>query len=172
MLSCGEVDSEQLNESDIYVILFHVSLLGAPSTFSLKMHFSSVVPTLVALLATSTVSFSAFSASLSNLGFGALQIRDSADPTDLSDLSFITSLASIGNSFASGIGAGSRIDWSSSWYDHSYPALINNDTRYVDASNRKFQFLACSGATAMDVLTKQAPSLSTGIDAVSCHFQI
>jgi hypothetical protein len=127
----------------------------------------SIVPLLIAFLATLTISFPAFSPDLSNLGFSALQIRDNADPTDPSDLSFITSLASIGDSFASGIGAGSRIDWACSRYDHSYPALINNDVRLGDASNRKFQFLACSGATAMDMLSKQVPSLSTGIDAVS-----
>jgi hypothetical protein len=134
---------------------------------SLKMHFSFLISTAIALLVTLTVSFPTFSTDFSNLAFKALQIRDSADPTDPSDLSFIMSLASIGDSFASGIGAGTRIDWSCSRYDHSYPALINNDVRLGDASNRKFQFLACSGATAMDVLTKQVPSLSTGIDAVS-----
>ena len=83
-----------------------------------------------------------------------------ADPEDFSG---IKQIVSIGDSYAAGIGAGARIDWACSRYDHSYPALLVQDERLTNAA---FQFLACSGATAVDILNKQIPNMKSPIDAV------
>ena len=44
-------------------------------------------------------------------------------------------------------------------YDHTYPYLVNQDSRIGDESGRKFQFPSCSGAITTDVLEKQVPHL-------------
>lgn len=93
--------------------------------------------------------------------------QDNGDLPDPDDQSWIQKWAAIGDSYSAGIGAGSRTDFSCSRYDHSYPALINNDARMGQNSNQKFQFLSCSGALSTDVLKKQVPSLDSGLDAVS-----
>ncbi|KAL9621816.1 MAG: hypothetical protein Q9160_003789 [Pyrenula sp. 1 TL-2023] len=92
--------------------------------------------------------------------------QDNGDLPDPNDQSWIQKWAAIGDSYSAGIGAGSRTDRSCSRYNHSYPALINNDARMGQNSNQKFQFLSCSGALSTDVLKKQVPSLDSGLDAV------
>lgn len=104
------------------------------------------------------------------------------DELDPGDLSFVTRLAAIGDSYSAGIGAGDRLgsingksirswscneklnpqkDWRCSRYDHSYPNLLNQDSRLGDSSKRKFQFESCSGAVIDDVIEKQLPNLDS-----------
>lgn len=81
------------------------------------------------------------------------------------DHSYIRSWAALGDSFASGIGAGTRLtglgDWFCSRYDSSYPSVINASPSLGDSTGRTFQYYACSGAITTDVTTKQIPSLMT-----------
>ncbi|MCJ1399547.1 hypothetical protein MMC11_002749 [Xylographa trunciseda] len=89
----------------------------------------------------------------------------SNDPFDLSG---IQSLAAIGDSYMSGIGAGTKLTGSDasdcSRYDGSYGYLLN---QLIGASSsRKFDFLACAGATSSEVLTKQVPVLQDNIQAI------
>lgn len=84
-------------------------------------------------------------------------------PSSPFDHSYIKSWASLGDSFAAGIGAGTRLtglgDWYCSRYDSSYPSVINASPSLGDSTGRTFQYYACSGATTNDVTTKQIPSL-------------
>lgn len=109
----------------------------------------------------------------------SLRQEDQVDP---GDLSFINKLAAIGDSYSAGIGAGDVLgtykgkstvpwsgnekaettaDWSCRRYDHSYPNLVNQDSRLGDSSNRKFQFESCSGAVINDVIENQIPNLDS-----------
>ena len=109
-----------------------------------------------------------FEHSLSRRMYAPAVLANPPDPEDFSD---IRSIAAIGDSYSSGIGSGSRIDWSCSRYDHSYPSLVFLDERLENAST---QYLSCSGATSPEILSKQVPALTDGIDAVwplteHCH---
>ena len=76
------------------------------------------------------------------------------------DHSDIKHWAALGDSFAAGIGAGKSIDRDCSRYDQAYPAVINdNEDVWRKKDDRKFEFLACSGAKTEDVLKKQIPML-------------
>lgn len=90
---------------------------------------------------------------------------DSKDPFDLSG---IQSLAAVGDSYLSGIGAGTKLSGSDastcSRYDGSYGYLLNQ--QIGGSSTRKFDFLACSGATSSEVLTKQVSALQGNIQAI------
>ena len=88
---------------------------------------------------------------------------------DPEDFSAIKNVATIGDSYAAGIGAGVRTDFSCSRYDHSYPALLAS---YEGLENATFQFLACSGALSTDVLAKQVPKINGIVDMVHTQEQI
>lgn len=87
-------------------------------------------------------------------------LKRASSPFDHSD---IKHYAAIGDSFAAGLGAGTRLtgwgDWYCSRYDNAYPVLINTNPALGDSSGRKFDFWACSGAVTTDVVNKQIPSL-------------
>ncbi|MCJ1474780.1 hypothetical protein MMC13_003440 [Lambiella insularis] len=89
----------------------------------------------------------------------------SNDPFDLSG---IQSLAAIGDSYLSGIGAGTKLTGSDASdcgrYDGSYGYQLNQ--QIGASSTRKFDFLACAGATSSEVLTKQVPALQSNIQAI------
>ncbi|MCJ1415428.1 hypothetical protein MMC32_001760 [Xylographa parallela] len=89
----------------------------------------------------------------------------SKDPFDLSG---IQSLAAIGDSYLSGIGAGTKLAGSDASdcgrYDGSYGYLLNQ--QIGASSTRKFDVLACAGATSSDVLTKQVPALQSNIQSI------
>ncbi|KAF2824026.1 SGNH hydrolase [Ophiobolus disseminans] len=74
--------------------------------------------------------------------------------------------ASIGDSYSAGIGSGDRLDWSCSRYASSYPNILHTSLLGADAS-RTHQFLACSGATSAEILEKQIPALSDGLDLLT-----
>lgn len=88
---------------------------------------------------------------------------------DPEDFSAIKTVATIGDSYAAGIGAGLRTDWSCSRYDHAYPALLAS---YEGLANATFQFLACSGALSTDVLAKQVPAINGIVDMVRVREQL
>ena len=80
--------------------------------------------------------------------------------TDFEDFSFIRSWAFIGDSYAAGIGAGTKVDRKCPRYDISYPYFISLDDRLgIARFGRKWQNLACSGVTTSDVINKQASAL-------------
>jgi hypothetical protein len=78
------------------------------------------------------------------------------------------SFAALGDSYASGLGAGRALDRTCRRYDHSYPYLLNNDPRLGDhqGDRRRFQPLTCTGARISDVIEKQVPQLSSDFDLV------
>ncbi|OCL14763.1 SGNH hydrolase [Glonium stellatum] len=85
----------------------------------------------------------------------------------LLDYSWIQKLGAVGDSYAAGLGAGKRLDWSCSRYDHSYPALLHSSLFLGANPYRSFQFLACSGATSEEVVAKQISALDDDLDIVT-----
>lgn len=85
------------------------------------------------------------------------------DNADLEDQSWIKSWAAVGDSYAAGIGAGTRLsgigDYFCSRYNQSYPYLMNTDERFGRGTDRKFTFWACSGALTPDITKKQIAKL-------------
>src|ERR1700760_2612852 len=66
----------------------------------------------------------------------------SASPDkDPYDHSWVRKWAAIGDSYASGLGSGIRLDYGCSRYDGGYANLINNDDRFRFNHNRSFQYL-------------------------------
>ena len=93
--------------------------------------------------------------------WSSLARRADSDETDHSD---IKKWAALGDSFAAGIGAGTRLtDWGSwycSRYDDSYPSVINRSPSLGSSDGRDFKYYACSGAITTDVKNSQIPGLS------------
>lgn len=79
---------------------------------------------------------------------------------DYADFSWIQSMASIGDSYAAGLGSGTRIDFSCSRYSTAYPTIIHDFLR-VYGSNATHQSLACSGADTTEILSKQVPAFNS-----------
>ncbi|KAH9214784.1 SGNH hydrolase-type esterase domain-containing protein [Leptodontidium sp. 2 PMI_412] len=95
--------------------------------------------------------------------------RQSSDQgTDVTDLTFIRKWAAIGDSYAAGIGAGSKLSDSGSCgrYDNSYPMMLQRYDQMPDPAPT-MEFLACSGATTPEVLSKQVSRLGTGYDLIT-----
>jgi len=69
-------------------------------------------------------------------------------------------VAALGDSYASGNGAGQRVDRSCSRYDGAYGQLINNDESLGTNPSRKFNYLACAGHTTKNILDWQVNTLS------------
>lgn len=87
----------------------------------------------------------------------------SSSHTSPTKFPWIRKFASIGDSYAAGLGAGPRIDFVCSRYGYSYPNLLHNS--YLgDDPNRTHQFLACTGAKSGEILQNQVPMLENGID--------
>ncbi|KAH7304114.1 SGNH hydrolase-type esterase domain-containing protein [Rhexocercosporidium sp. MPI-PUGE-AT-0058] len=101
-------------------------------------------------------------------GFSRLFGRQTADAdVDYEDLSYVKKWAAIGDSYAAGIGAGTKLADSGpcARYNDSYPNLINTfDTM---SGTQKFDFLACSGATTPDVVDKQVSVLTDSYDLIT-----
>ncbi|KAF2790280.1 SGNH hydrolase [Melanomma pulvis-pyrius CBS 109.77] len=79
---------------------------------------------------------------------------------------WIHKFASIGDSYSSGLGSGSRLDWSCSRYASSYPHILHTSLLGADAA-RSHQFLACSGASTSMILSDQIPKLEQGVDLLT-----
>ena len=89
----------------------------------------------------------------------SIEHRQSIMGKDPFDHSWISEWAALGDSYASGIGAGHRVSWSCSRYDRAYGQLINDDESLGTNPTRTFHFLACSGATTRDILDGQVNTL-------------
>lgn len=97
------------------------------------------------------------------------QVHISADDNllDSTDLSWIQNMASIGDSYAAGLGSGNRVDFLCSRYSTAYPNIVHDSLR-VYGWNTTHQSLACSGADTSEILTKQVPALnSTDFDLIT-----
>jgi lysophospholipase L1-like esterase len=79
---------------------------------------------------------------------------------------WIRKFASIGDSYAAGLGAGSSLDYLCSRYDLSYPHILHTKLLGND-SNRTHQFLACTGATTTMMLATQVPQLAKNLDLLT-----
>ncbi|KAF2868500.1 SGNH hydrolase-type esterase domain-containing protein [Massariosphaeria phaeospora] len=79
---------------------------------------------------------------------------------------WIRNFASIGDSYAAGLGAGSRMDWLCSRYAQSYPNMLHTSLLGPNSA-RTHQFLACSGASSTEILDKQVPALGPDIDLLT-----
>ena len=83
------------------------------------------------------------------------------------DLSWVQKMASIGDSYAAGLGSGTRVDFSCSRYSAAYPTILHDLLRWC-GSNTTHQSLACSGADTTEILAKQLPALnSTSFDLIT-----
>ncbi|KAJ8116757.1 hypothetical protein OPT61_g1892 [Boeremia exigua] len=78
---------------------------------------------------------------------------------DFADLSWIRSMASIGDSYAAGLGSGDRVDFSCSRYSSAYANIIHKSLRMY-GWNTTHQSLACSGADTSEIMAKQIPTLN------------
>jgi len=90
----------------------------------------------------------------------SMEPRQSVMGRDPFDHSWITEWAALGDSYASGIGAGNRVSWRCSRYDRAYGQLINDDESLGTNPSRQFHFLACSGHTTKNILDGQVNTLS------------
>lgn len=100
------------------------------------------------------------------LSYLAASIAEASDPVVVPKFPWIRKFASIGDSYAAGLGAGKRIDFGCSRYGHSHPNLLQ--THYLGHDpNRTHDFFACSGATANDIRTLQVPQLGTNLDLLT-----
>ncbi len=90
----------------------------------------------------------------------SIELRQSILGKDPFDHSWISQWAALGDSFASGIGAGNRVSWRCSRYDMAYGQLIDNDESLGTNPSRKFNYLACAGHTTKNILDEQVNKLS------------
>jgi hypothetical protein len=78
----------------------------------------------------------------------------------------IERFAALGDSYASGVGNGERIDKRCGRYNQAYGYLVNEDLKWKNEIDNNFTFLACVGDTAEMMIKKQLPKVEKGIDAV------
>ncbi|KAF3034294.1 hypothetical protein E8E12_001693 [Didymella heteroderae] len=83
------------------------------------------------------------------------------------DLSWIENMASIGDSYAAGLGSGKRRDFSCSRYDTAYPSILRDFLKTSPRSNVTHQSLACSGADTTEILAKQVPVLDAHLNLIT-----
>lgn len=76
-------------------------------------------------------------------------------------------MASIGDSYAAGLGAGQRVDFSCSRYDTAYPTIVHDFLKTAARSNVTHQSLACSGADTTEISAKQIPLLDTNLNLIT-----
>ncbi|KAF2667795.1 SGNH hydrolase [Microthyrium microscopicum] len=86
---------------------------------------------------------------------------------DLDDQSWIQRWTAVGDSYASGLGTGLRLDYGCSRYAGGYPNLMETDERFGLNPNRTFQYLACSGLKSTEILTKQVPHVLDNQDLIT-----
>lgn len=87
--------------------------------------------------------------------------------TDPYDLTFLKKGAAVGDSYASGLGAGQRLDQACSRYDGSYPNMVATQLGFGQRLfGFDFKFLACSGKTIPKIVDEQLSQLSGGQDFI------
>ncbi|KAF9695094.1 hypothetical protein EKO04_006838 [Ascochyta lentis] len=82
------------------------------------------------------------------------------------DLSWIRNIASIGDSYAAGLGSGKRVDFACSRYNTAYPNIVH-ESLHARNSDTSHQSLACSGADTTEILAKQVPALNINLDLIT-----
>ncbi|KAF2623983.1 SGNH hydrolase [Macroventuria anomochaeta] len=75
-------------------------------------------------------------------------------------------MASIGDSYAAGLGSGKRVDFSCSRYNTAYPNIVHDSLR-IRGSDTTHQSLACSGADTTEILAKQVPALHINLNLIT-----
>jgi hypothetical protein len=145
--------------------------MSIPWVGNLLAHGTAVIILITAVSSSPSVSRQSRSTTTKLLSIET-QFNSSPDAGVLSprgefELSYNT-FAALGDSYASGLGAGRVLDRRCHRYDNSYPYLINTDPRLgnQDVAGRRFESLACAGATTRDIVYKQIPQLTTEIDIV------
>ena len=93
-------------------------------------------------------------------------INDYTTRLNSADLSWVKNIASIGDSYAAGLGSGKRVDFACSRYNTAYPNIVHDDLR-IHGYNTAHQSLACSGADTAEILAKQVPALNTNLDLIT-----
>ncbi|KAH7344362.1 SGNH hydrolase-type esterase domain-containing protein, partial [Pyrenochaeta sp. MPI-SDFR-AT-0127] len=85
------------------------------------------------------------------------------------DLDFVRKWAAIGDSYAAGIGSGSKLRGSGSCgrFDNSYPMLLQRYEEMPKNPAPTMDYLACSGATSPQILDGQVAELGTGYDLIT-----
>ena len=75
---------------------------------------------------------------------------------------------------AAGIGSGKVLhgpgdpsDTRCSRYDNSYPSLMNSNVQFGYGTDRKFQYIACSGYLSPQTLELQVPQLESGLQLIT-----
>jgi lysophospholipase L1-like esterase len=71
----------------------------------------------------------------------------------------IRSYTALGDSYATGVGAGQLITSECSHYSESYPLQLHYDQRLGPTTGRVFQNIACAGAVADTVVKSQIPRM-------------
>ncbi len=108
---------------------------------------------------------SAFSSTALSDKSRSLKARATSDPWDFT---WIHNYTALGDSYAAGIGAGNASSGSGdavcSRYDGAFPVILNSYLNNLQA----FQFIACTGDTSNDVVTKQISTLAdSSLDLVT-----
>jgi len=86
-------------------------------------------------------------------------------PADPFSNSWVQKWAAVGDSYAAGLGTGSRVDYGCSRYDGGYPYLMNSSMGLSD--NTTFQYLACTGLKSTEILARQIPNLLDDLDLIT-----
>jgi hypothetical protein len=87
---------------------------------------------------------------------------------NFSNMSHITRMASLGDSFTTGIDAGKQMgfwlskNWWCARYTHAYSLLVHNDLRFGDPKDRDFHFESCTGHDIDVIRKKQLPNMEIG----------
>ncbi|KAH9864717.1 hypothetical protein J1614_010653 [Plenodomus biglobosus] len=96
-----------------------------------------------------------------------LELKRDGNGMDPYDLSEIKTWAALGDSYASGIGAGQQLGsiladaWFCSRWSKAYPYILNQKAE-LGTGTRDFQFLACSGYTSNQIKDEQVSKLKDG----------
>ncbi|PLB34373.1 SGNH/GDSL hydrolase family protein [Aspergillus candidus] len=92
------------------------------------------------------------------------------EDASIGDFSYIKKIASIGDSYSSGVGAGSVLkgkdDEKCSRYDESYPSFLNEDARMGGADAHEFTYLGCLGDKTPEI-KEQAKKLGGDMDLIT-----
>ena len=92
------------------------------------------------------------------------------EDVSIGDFSYIKKFAAIGDSYSSGVGAGSVLkgknDEKCSRYDESYPSRLNEDARMGGADGHEFTYLGCLGDKTPEILD-QAKKLGDDMDLIT-----
>ncbi|KAF2395914.1 SGNH hydrolase [Trichodelitschia bisporula] len=87
-------------------------------------------------------------------------------PAASANPAWITSLASLGDSYAAGLGVGTRTHYSCSRYTGAYPYLLAARLASAGTANLTQTHHACSGLTSVQIHAQQVPHLPSSLDII------